>query len=72
MRVVIPLRPEAMVREPKAIHENLGESRTPKMLNLLHYSDTPVMERAHLAAQATSSRRVGPNMQQFQALKDVP
>jgi hypothetical protein len=62
------LQPKAMWREPQAIDENLRGSRTPKLLNLLHCSETPGMGRVPIAAQATGARRVRHNMQHFQAL----
>jgi hypothetical protein len=68
MRVGITLHSKAVLREPQVIIENLGGSRNPKMLNLLYCSDKPIESRVDFQVQATGSRRVRPNMQQFQAL----
>jgi hypothetical protein len=57
-----------MLREPEAIDKNLEGSRTPRALNLLHYFAIPAMGGVISAARATGSRKVRPNIQQYQAL----
>jgi hypothetical protein len=68
MITVTTLWLKAMVREPEAIDKNLGGSRTPSALNLLHYFAIPAMGGVISAARATGSRKVRPNIQQYQAL----
>ena len=68
MKIVLTLWAKNVLREPLAIHKNLGGSRTPKLLNLLHCSGTPVTGGMISPGQVTGSRKVQHNMQQFQAL----
>jgi hypothetical protein len=63
MKIVRNLLAKNVLREPLAIHKNLGGSRTPKLLNLLHCSDTPVTGGMINPAQGTGSRKVRHNMQ---------
>ena len=66
------LRRKGMLREPQAINKRPGGPRTPKILNLQHCCDTPVVNIVHLKAQATCSRRSRPNVQPIQVLYDAP
>ena len=68
MKTVATLWLKGILREPEAIDKNLGGSRTPKTLNLLHYFAIHAMGGVISAARATGSRKVRPNIQQYQAL----
>jgi hypothetical protein len=68
MKIVVTLWAKGELRGPLAIPKNLGGSRTPKLLNLLHCSGTPVTEGMMSPGQVTGSRKVQHNMQQFQTL----
>ena len=68
MKIVRTLWAESVLREPLAIHKNLGGSRTPKTLNLLHCFGASVTGGMISPAQATGSRKARHNMQQFKAL----
>jgi hypothetical protein len=72
MKLVLTLWANNVLREPLAIHKNLGGSRSPKLLNLLHCSDTPVTGGIISPAQGIGSRKAQHNMQQFKALWDAP
>jgi hypothetical protein len=71
MKTVATLWLKGMLREPEAIDKNLGGSRTPRTLNLLHYFTIPPMRGVISATRATGSRKVRPNIQQYQDLQDV-
>jgi hypothetical protein len=68
MKTVATLWLKGMSREPEAIDKNLGGSRSPSALNLLHYFAIPAMGGVLSAARVTGSRKVRPNIQQYQAL----
>jgi hypothetical protein len=68
MKTVTTLWLKGMLREPEAIDKTPGGSRTPKTLNLLHYFAIPAMSGVISAAGATGSRKVRPNIQQYQVL----
>ena len=70
MKIVLTLWARNVLREPLAIHKNLGGSRTPKLLNLLLCSDTPVTGGMISPAREAGSRKARHNMQQFNALYD--
>jgi hypothetical protein len=59
-------------REPQAITESWGESRTSNKLNTLSLSIVPVTNCMDIAARAVGSREIRPNPQQFQDLYDEP
>jgi hypothetical protein len=68
MKTVMTLWAKGVLREPLAIPKNPEGSRTPKVLNLLHFSSTTVTRGVINTAHAAGSREVRHNMQQFQAL----
>jgi hypothetical protein len=68
MKTVATLWLKGMLREPEAIDKNLEGSRSPRALNLLHYFAIPAMGGVISTARVTGSRKVRPNIQQYQAL----
>jgi hypothetical protein len=68
MKTVVTLLLKGILREPEAIDKNLGGSRTPRGLDLLHYFVISVSGGVIISAQATGSRKIRPNIQQYQAL----
>jgi hypothetical protein len=72
MRVGMPLRLKETVREPQAIAESLGGSRTPNTLNPLSFSIVPVENRMYIETRIAGSREARPKIQQFQDLCAEP
>jgi hypothetical protein len=68
MKIVRTLWAKNVLREPLAIRKTTGGSRRPKTLNFLNCFGTAVTGGVISVAQATGSREVRYNMQQFQAL----